>query len=134
MKTSCVTLLTAIFLLSGTVSMVVAQPQQRTLRIGVVFDGPWERNKDLLDLLKKEISDALEGQTRVVFSDGKTLEGDWSYPGSVRLNSQLLADKDVDLVVGFGVFTSQDLSSRPLSSIPSGNICRCSLGQAERET
>lgn len=116
MKTTKVLLLAAIFLAFGFLSTVGAQSQRQTLRVGVVFDGPWERNKDLLDLLKKEISDALEGQTRVVFSEGKTLEGDWTYPGSVRLNSELLADKDVDLVIGFGVFASQDLCSR--SSLP----------------
>jgi outer membrane protein len=116
MKTSRAIFLAGIFLLSGFTSEVAAQPQQRTLRIGVVFDGPWERNKDLLDLLKKEISAALEGQLTVVFSDGKTLEGDWTFNSAVRLNSQLLVDREVDLVIGFGVFTSQDLCSR--SSLP----------------
>ena len=116
MKTACVILLTAIFLLSGTVSMAAAQPQQRMLRIGVVFDGPWEKNKDLLDLLRKEISGALEGQVTVSFSDGKVLEGDWTYDGAARLNDQLLADKEVDLIIGFGVFTSQDLCTR--SALP----------------
>jgi outer membrane protein len=116
MKTMRISFLAGMFLVSGFLFTVVSQTLRPTLRVGVVFDGPWEENKVLLNLLKKEISDALEGQSRVEFSEGKTLEGDWSYPGSVRLNSQLLLDKDVDLVIGFGVFASQDLCSR--SSLP----------------
>jgi len=116
MKTSWGTLLVGMILLSGLLSGLAAQPAQPALRIGVVFDGPWERNKELFDLLKKEISGALEGQATVSFPEQKFLEGDWTYAGAVRLNSRLLADKDVDLVIGFGVFTSQDLCSRtPLS-------------------
>ena len=118
MKTTQILFLAGIFLISGFLSTAAAQSQQRTLRVGVVFDGPWERNKDLLDLLKKEISEALEGQVTVLFSDGKIVEGDWTFAGAVRLNSQLLADREVDLVVGFGVFTSQDLCSRSSLSKP----------------
>lgn len=118
MKTTFVTFLGGIFLLSGLLSRVDAQPQQSTLRIGVVFDGPWEKNKELLDLLKREISEALEGQVKTLFSHGKILEGDWSFAGSVRLNSQLLSDREVDLVIGFGVFSSQDLCSRGSLSKP----------------
>jgi outer membrane protein len=118
MKSTSVTLLGVVFLLCGLLSGADAQPRQSTLRIGVVFDGPWEKNKELLDLLKKEISEALEGQVTVLFAAGKIVEGDWSYAGAVRLNSQLLADREVDLVIGFGVFTSQDLCSRKSLSKP----------------
>jgi outer membrane protein len=116
MKTSCIMLFAGIFLISAFPCRVPAQRLQSTLRIGVVFDGPWDRNKEILDLLKKEIPAALEGQVLVTFPDSKILEGDWSFAGSVRLNSQLLRDSEVDLVIGFGVFTSQDLCSR--SSLP----------------
>ena len=120
MKTTHIAFLAGMFLVSGFLTTVAAQSQRPTLRVGVVFDGPWEENRKLLDLLKKEISDALEGQSRVVFPDEKALEGDWSYPGAVRLDSQLLADKDVDLVIGFGVFASQDLCGR--STLPKAVI------------
>ena len=85
----CIALLVGLFLVPASPAQ---SPQQTrsTFRIGVVFDGPWERNADLLGLMKKEISDALSGQTTVLFPDDKTLVGDWTVPGSVRLNTKLI--------------------------------------------
>jgi len=98
-----------VVLVSATLSSQQTRP---TLRIGVVFDGPWERNTELVALMKKEISDALSGQTVVLFPEDKVLIGDWTVSSSARLNTKLIDDPNIDLVIGFGVFTSQDLCSR----------------------
>ncbi len=108
-------------LISGLLLVLVSptlssQQARSTLRIGVVFDGPWEKNSDLLSLMKKEISDAFSGQIAVLFPEDKVLVGDWTVPGAARLNTKLIEDPDVDLVIGFGVFASQDLCNR--SSLP----------------
>jgi outer membrane protein TolC len=118
MRTSTLTLLVGIFLISPFLGRLPAQSQKSTLRIGVSVDGPWERNTELLELLRKEVSSALEGQATVTIPDSKVLVGDWSFESAVRLNSQLLADKEVDLVIGFGVLTSHDLCKRTLLSKP----------------
>ena len=96
------------------VGLVVAQEQteRKTFTIGVVFDGPWERNAELADLLRTEISQALLGQTQVSIPAEKVLVGDWTTATARELNDRLLSDPAVDLVVGFGVFTSQDLALR----------------------
>ncbi|HEY6951359.1 MAG TPA: TolC family protein [Bacteroidota bacterium] len=112
MKRSGRIILIGILLVIGSCSGVIAQQVERTLRLGVVFDGPWERNKEILSLLNREITDALAGQGMVVVSDDKVLVGDWTIAGAARMNSQLLSDKGVDLVIGFGVFASQDLCKR----------------------
>ena len=91
-----------------------ARPQSllETVRIGIVVDGPWDRNKEILDLFKKEVSEAMSGIAVVLFPDEKILVGDWTVPRAKFLDDQLLLDPDVDLIVGFGVFTSRDLASR----------------------
>ena len=85
---------------------------QEILHVGVVFDGPWDRNGEIVSLLRQESQEILRGHADVVFPDEKVLVGDWTVAGSVRLNERLLADREVELVIGFGVFTSQDLARR----------------------
>lgn len=82
-------------------------------RIGIVFDGPWERNREIRDQMNREITDALGGTQSGEVAVTKMLVGDWTPAQSARLNGELLADPDIDLVIGFGVFSSHDLATRP---------------------
>ncbi|MGB2869085.1 MAG: TolC family protein, partial [Bacteroidota bacterium] len=118
MKTVLFALFAGVILGSGVISELSAQELPPELRIGVVFDGPWERNRELLDLLRKQISDVLTGQRTVSFPDNKTLVGDWTVSEAVKLDSRLLLDNSVDLVIGFGVFASNDLAQRSVLSKP----------------
>jgi len=97
--------LTLIFIFS-----VAAHAQ--SLRIGVVFDGAWERNQEISALLQKEIAEVMAGEINLQFPPDKTLAGDWTLAGVKKLNDRLLADPAVDLIIGFGVFASQDLAQR----------------------
>src|SRR5512136_2623481 len=74
------------------------------LRIGVIFDGPWDKNEELFELIKKEVTDVAIGNYEIIFPADKCLVGDWSVDGSRKLNDQLLTDPQVDLIIGFGVF------------------------------
>ena len=56
-------LILLIFCLSATLPGQTLQ----TVRIGVLFDGPWERNGEILDIFKKEIRDLLETEFDVLF-------------------------------------------------------------------
>jgi outer membrane protein len=82
------------------------------LHIGVIFDGPWDKNQELFELIKKEVTDVAIGNYKIIFPADKCLVGDWSVDGSRNLNEQLLTDPEVDLIIGFGVFSSQDLAQR----------------------
>ena len=102
-------LLAFIFLSAFSISL---QAQERTLRLGVVFDGAWERNQEISALLQKEIAEVMAGEVNLQFPPDKTLAGDWTLAGVKKLNDRLLADPAVDLIIGFGVFASQDLAQR----------------------
>ncbi len=84
----------------------------KQVKIGIVIDGIWDRNNDVIELLKKEVYDALAQQADVIFPSDKILVGDWTKETVTRLNDQLLKDKDIDIVIGFGLMASYDLAKR----------------------
>lgn len=106
--------LAALLLLSaGSLEGNLAAAQaSRPVRIGIVVDGPWERNDDLRDLLQREIREVLGKERAVEFPDNAFLVGTWTLAGVHALNSRLLADPGIDMVLGMGLMTSQDLATR----------------------
>ena len=96
----------------------VAAQNRKTLKIGVVVDGPWERNENLRSLLQKEILEVLGKDMLVTFPPGAFLVGDWTLAGVRELNTRLLADPDITLVLGMGLIASHDLATRPTLAKP----------------
>jgi len=99
--------ITIVFLLS---SLAVAQ--QRTVRIGVVIDGPWERNDEIRDMTQQEILALTEGEFDVRFPESKLITADWTLTGVNSAIDRLFADPQVDLVLTIGVLASGEISSR----------------------
>jgi outer membrane protein len=97
--------------LPGTGVRTAAQPA-RSLRIAIVADGPWERNESIRDLLQKGIREVVGKDAPVTFPHEKLLVGDWTLSGVRALDDRLLADPDVDMVLGMGLIASQDLATR----------------------
>jgi outer membrane protein len=91
---------------------LVCAQKPKPVRIGVTIDGPWERNQEILDLLQKGLKEVLENVAPVEFPPGAILVGDWTLPGVRKINDRLLADPGVDLLLGLGLITSQDLCTR----------------------
>ena len=90
-----------------------AQPVQLpVVRIGVVVDGPWERNEEVLALFRQEILDLTRGEFDVRFPEDKTIVGDWTLPRVDAALDSLLADPEVDLVLTLGVIASDTASRR----------------------
>ncbi len=106
--------LAALLLLSaGSLEGNLAAAQtSKPVRIGIVVDGPWERNDDLRDLLQREIREVLGKERAVEFPENAFLVGNWTLGGVRALNSRLLADPEIDMVLGMGLMTSQDLATR----------------------
>ena len=101
-----------ILLLILSFSLAQNPPAGMPLRIGVIFDGPWDKNQELFELIRKEVTGVAIGNNKIIFPADKCLVGDWSVDGVRKLNEQLLTDPQVDLIIGFGVFSSQDLARR----------------------
>ncbi len=98
-------------LVIGTVQ-APAQGGARPLRIGAVVDGPWERNRELYQVLEGTLHEVLGTSVDVRIVGGRMQEGDWTLAGIRRLDDRLLADPGVDLIIGMGVIVSQDLATR----------------------
>jgi outer membrane protein len=96
------------------INLVFAQPQStpRIFHIAIVADGYWERNKEYFDLIQKEVVDVVGKQAQIIFPPDKILEGDWTLSGVQQINNRLLADPDIDLILGMGLMASQDLCTR----------------------
>ncbi len=98
-------------LLQGSREWCFAQNTGR-LRVGIVVDGPWERNDTMRVLMEQEIREVLGKDAPVTFPREDFLVGDWTLAGVRALDSRLLADPRVDLILGMGVISSQDLATR----------------------
>jgi len=85
-------------------------------RIGIVFDGPSERNKQVLSFFEEEITDVAKIEFDVRFPTNKILDANWTYSGVKAAVDQLLYDPGVDMVLALGVIGSSYVTS--LTKLP----------------
>lgn len=81
-------------------------PPPREVRIGILLDGPWDRNDEVEGMFREEIRILTEGEFLVTFPAAKHLEGDWSLATTERQFESLLADPEVDILLALGVVAS----------------------------
>ena len=115
-RSLCVTLGVAVLATSGLDS---ARAQDReAVSIGVVVDGPWERNDEITDLFQQEITAVLTGDFEVQFPAQAAIDGGWTAEGVRDALDQLLGDPEVDLILTVGVLGSVEAGRRPVLSKP----------------
>jgi outer membrane protein len=95
----------------GVPVLVAAQP--RVVGIGVVIDGPWERNEEVESRFRAEILDLTRGEFDVRFPDDAHIVGDWSVARVDAALDELLAAEDVDLLLAMGIIASDRVLRRP---------------------
>jgi outer membrane protein TolC/ABC-type uncharacterized transport system substrate-binding protein len=88
------------------------KPAEKGIVIGIVVDGEWDLNQPVLNDLEKELKAALSQQTTISIPRDKILVGDWTLKKVSELNNKLLADNEVDILIGYGVLASYDLAHR----------------------
>ena len=93
-------------------SSTLALGQLPVVRIGIVLDGPSERNEALRQVLEREIQTILEENFRVQFPASQRIEADWTAAGVKEAVDRLFADSEVDVVLALGVLTSNDVALR----------------------
>lgn len=94
----------------------IAEPigaQVPVVRVGVIVDGPWERNQELLESFANEILTLTRGEYDVQFPAEAYIEADWTEAGIGDGLDRLLGDPSVDLVLAMGVIVG-DLACRYL--------------------
>ena len=74
--------------------------------VGIVFDGPWENNEKILNLLVNEIKVLTKFDFNILFPADKKIQADWSLENIRKSVDKLLADPQVDLVLTIGFISS----------------------------
>lgn len=111
------------FSCSGLLTSEDALAARRTFRdgtvdIGVVVDGPWERNDSIAGLVREEVLTLVGDEFQVRFPEDKTLTADWTEAGVRASLEQLLGDADVDIVLAMGSLASYLACVQPRLSKP----------------
>jgi outer membrane protein len=88
----------------------------RTVRVGVVADGPSDELTRSLSLVKTELAKLTQREFKVEYPSAKQVTADWTRPTIDRALSTMLADPEVDIVFAFGVIASDSISSKALAS------------------
>ncbi|MCY4120189.1 MAG: hypothetical protein OXG72_04635, partial [Acidobacteria bacterium] len=107
---TCVLL--TLVLLAGAVSPARAQMSCDPCAVGVVFDGPWERNDELRDGFEEEIAALAAPRHTVVFPAGARRVADWTLESARAAVEALLADPDIDIVLTYGPVASSHVINR----------------------
>jgi outer membrane protein TolC len=92
---------------------LAAQQAHPEIVIGGVIDGPAPRYRELLPLFEQEIEDLVGDRFRAGIDERFLRTADWTAAGVRAAIDDLLANPEVDMVVGFGVLASHDLAVRP---------------------
>lgn len=87
--------------------------QQKVVRVGVVVDGPWERNAEIQAMTEREILTLTEGEFDVRFPAAKRIVCDWTMAGAHAAVDRLLNDPDVDILLTMGVLASHAACRQP---------------------
>lgn len=80
------------------------------IRIGIVRDGPPVRLLESFNIFKREILKLTSGEFDVQFPADKALHGNWTVNGVREALGRLLADPEVDIIIAFGVISSDEAS------------------------
>ena len=86
------------------ISSVLSQESRPEVGIGMVLDGPWEKNEEIFNLNRTEIANLLEDEFSVSFP--VTITCDFSRDSIDRALDSLLASKAVDIVIASGPIAS----------------------------
>lgn len=121
MPRTCRRLFVALIVTVGLAPVRVVLAQGDPIVVGVVIDGPWERNDEIRALFRQEILTLTEGEFDVRFPPEKEIIADWSRNGVAAALDRLLADPEVDLLLSVGPLGSVDVARR-------GNLPRPTIG------
>ncbi len=75
---------------------------QKTVRIGVLVDGPYWYNKEFLKHIKKELNELNAGTYKIVFPKEAVLNGDYDLNKIRRSARELVSGKKVDVIIAIG--------------------------------
>ena len=82
------------------------------IRVGFIIDGPWEGNEETLRITQEEILALTQGEFDVRFPPEMSVEADWTVPGIEAAIDRLLKNPVLDVLVTWGLITSDIICRR----------------------
>lgn len=89
-----------------------ASAQKSVIHVGVILDGPSERNVAMHQEFQKQIAEFFSSEYDVRFTPENTLEGDWIVAGVKAAADRLLANKDIEFILALGPISSNEIALR----------------------
>ena len=80
------------------------------VRIGVIADGPWSRNAEILGIFQAEIEALTSGEFEVTYPGDLYKVGDWTAATARAHLDALLGDPACDIVLALGAIASSQAS------------------------
>ena len=97
---------------------VWASGELPAVRIGIVSDGPREREHDFVTRFRREVESAAAGSHAVEFPADATVDGAWSPEGIAAMVDEMLGRPDLDLLVVVGVGAAAEVCNRQELPVP----------------
>ncbi len=88
------------------------QAQPRPVRIGMILDGPWERNEEVRSTFEREIVELLKGEFDPQFRPEHRITADFTPQGIREAFDRLFADPEVDIIIALGPQASNQAGHR----------------------
>ena len=107
-----------LYALVGFSFAIHSSPSFGEVVIGVLIDGPWERNDEIRLTFEQEILELTGREFDVSFPEEKQVTADWTAESLAQGLDQLLSDPEVDLVITAGVLGSNEAGHRTSFSKP----------------
>ncbi|MCF8069407.1 MAG: TolC family protein [Desulfobacterales bacterium] len=112
MNTRLVKLLFLVLIISFPASAVQAVTGLPVVRIGIIVDGPWQRDSNTPEIFKKEIRDMTSGEFDVTFPEDKQIIGNWTTDSVNKALDTLFSDKTTDIILTLGAIGSHEVCLR----------------------
>jgi outer membrane protein TolC len=104
-------------------TVTAAREDLPTVTIGVLLDGPLARLQEVPETIEREITNLLSSDFSVRIPARERIEADWTVAGVTSGLDQLLADREVDMIVVVGsigthVATQRGRFGKPVVALP----------------
>ncbi|MBQ8459222.1 TolC family protein [bacterium] len=88
-----------------------AAPNAKSIEFAFVFDGPSDKNNEVLQVFQKTITKSLLPDFKAVFPKDLVFTGDWSNQGAINASNKALASRAF-MVISLGYLSSEYYSNK----------------------
>ena len=79
---------------------------EKTVRIGILQDGPYWHNGPLISHVKSELAKLNDGQWDIQYPKAFNLNGQYDFKKIQKYAADLVGNKEVDVIIAFGMASS----------------------------